>query len=409
MLNILMVTSLFPNPGSPKKGIFVYNMVRSLENKVRFTVVVPVPQLLFNHKIIIKEDLESFTEELLSKLPHVDAIYYVSYPFLPKVFHPLFSGWLYYRLKKLVACLINQRNFDLIHAHFLFPEGVIAAKLGAEFSVKSLCTAHGSDVNIIASRLYWKPFLTYALRRLSGLIFVSRALYERFLSTVGNGVDVKDLKLVVIPNGFADWVSPCGGPEDEQIIKMLQSEGKKIILFVGNLINTKRPDILLEALGHVKVEECNAVLIIIGKGPKEVEVKVKAKQFNLLEGKDLISLGEVRHEKVLFWMKEADLLVLTSENEGLPGVVLESLSLGTPVVATAVGGVPEVVLDGVNGFLCQKNDSKDVAVHILEALAYSWDPNKIKASVKDYSWTSVKERIYDCYLEISHVTRFGGL
>jgi glycosyltransferase involved in cell wall biosynthesis len=99
-------------------------------------------------------------------------------------------------------------------------------------------------------------------------------------------------------------------------------------------------------------------------------------------------------------MKEADVLTLTSDSEGMPSVILESLSLGTPVVATPAGGIPEVVLPGINGFLCRKDDPIDVAKHLIEALSRFWDKEKLKESVKAYAWTSLSEQLYSYYKQV---------
>jgi len=399
-MNVLILTSLFPDPGNPQKGVFVYNMAKAMKGKTRFVVVVPVPHLLFTRRSTRKEHRDSFKENLADTLPNVDNIIYVDYPFLPRVFHPLFSIFLYYKLKKLFSCLIREKNFDLLHSHFLFPEGIIAAKLGKKFSIKSICTVHGSDLNIIAHRFYWRPFLGYALKNLSGITFVSKTLKEKFVSQILKGKECKNLNLAVIPNGFADWITPRGESTDKHLIKRLREQKKKIILFVGNLIKIKRPDISVEALAHVRRNGYDAVLVIIGQGPKESEIRTTAAKLNLREGEDLILLGRVAHERVLFWMKEADVLTLTSDSEGMPSVILESLSFGTPVVATPAGGIPEVVLPGVNGFLCRKDDPIDVAKYLIEALSRFWDKEKLKESVKAYAWTSLSEQLYSYYKQV---------
>lgn len=399
-MNILVLTSLFPIPENPQKGIFVYNMLRSMKEKVKFVVVVPVPCLFLSRGSMNKQVREGFREKLLETLPNVDDIIYVEYPFLPRFFHPFFALFLYLKLKKLLHPLMRERNVHLIHSHFLFPEGIIAAKLGEDFSIKAICTIHGSDINVIAHRLYWKPFLSYALSKLSGLTFVSKDLKKTFLSQILKDRQLKNLNLTVISNGFADWVIPTGVHMDEQIIEQLRKSAKKIILFVGNLIKVKRPDIVLESLVHVKNRGFNATLVVIGEGPRKVEMMTKAMRLNLQKGEDLIFLGRLSHERVLFWMKEADVLILTSDKEGMPSVVLESLSVGTPVVATAVGGVPEVILDGVNGFLCQKNNPADTAVCLIKALSRSWDREKIKATVKAYAWTVLSKQWYNYYKSV---------
>ena len=306
---------------------------------------------------------------------------------------------LYHKLKRLASHLLQEKNYDLIHSHFLFPEGVISARLGKDFSIKTICTVYGSDLNIIADRIYWRPFFRYALENISGLVFVSQALYEKFLSGVGEKIRLSEPKLSVIPNGFADWAIPCGYPEDENLIRKLRSQGK-IVLYVGNLVKVKRVDILIEAFSYVRAAGCKATLIIRGDGPQKPEVRAKANLMKLVEGEAVFFLSEIEYERVLFLMQQADVLVLTSENEGLPGVVLESLSQGTPVVATAVGGVPKVVIDGVNGFLCWKNDPQDVAFHILKALSHPWQNEEIKASVNDYTWTSLGEQLGEYYAKV---------
>lgn len=395
-MNILVLTSLFPVSENPQKGIFVYNMLKGIGDRVKFFVVVPKPYFLLKRKKVNKEVEEHFKQQLLDTLPNVENIIYIDYPFLPRIFHPIFSFLLYHRLKKLFK-LIDIKKFDLLHSHFLFPEGVIAAKLGKDFSIKTICTVHGSDVNVMAHRLYWKPFLSYALRNLAGIIFVSENLKEKFLYEVLKNKNFNELNFAVIPNGFADWVVPSGEPSDEHLVRELRGQNKRIILFVGNLVKVKRVDLANEALAYAKGKVNNVVLLIIGAGPEEFRVKSKAAKLCLQEGKDFILMGRIAHKRVLFWIKEADLLILTSDNEGMPSVVLESLSLGTPVVATTVGGVPEVIVDGVNGFLCRKNDPVDIGMHLVEALSYPWDMERIKSSVKRYALSYLCEQFYLYY------------
>lgn len=322
--NILLISSLFPNPKNPYNGLFVYKMLRSMKEDLKYTVIVPIPRLIFSSKITGKEWI-SFKEKLLVELPCIYKLYYISYYFLPRIFHPVFAHIFYRKLKRLVRQLLQENEFQLIHSHFLFPEGVFAARLGKKFNLKAICTIHGSDLNTIANRFYWKPYFWYAINNLSGLIFVSEALEKKYLALTGNKMIKRNARITVIPNGFADWISPHGNTKDIDLVNILRSQGKKIILFVGNLVKAKRVDILIKAFFHLKENGCNAVLIIIGKGPQKLAIRKIIKDFNLIDEHDVFLMGDKEHKQVLYWMENADILTLTSENEGSPNVIIESL------------------------------------------------------------------------------------
>lgn len=174
----------------------------------------------------------------------------------------------------------------------------------------------------------------------------------------------KDIKHEVIPNAV-----------DTSIFKMIQSDrdkapkaGPKKILFIANdvSIRLKGLHLLKEALNIID-EELN--LYIIGKG--EASLNLKHKQF---------ILGSVHEEKKLVELfNESDLFVTSSLEDNLPNVIVESLCCGTPVVGFRTGGIPELIIEGFNGYLAIKNDEYDLALKIDQALSHSWNRNEISS------------------------------
>ena len=103
--------------------------------------------------------------------------------------------------------------------------------------------------------------------------------------------------------------------------------------------------------------------------------------------------GSIEHKDLFEHIQHADALILPSYREGIPNVIMESLATGTPVIATQVGGIPEVVEDGVNGILIEPRSSTAVTDGILRAMKSEWNPFEIATSIKHYSWDQTAQQI----------------
>ena len=146
---------------------------------------------------------------------------------------------------------------------------------------------------------------------------------------------------------------------------------------------------LVTAFAQVRQELANAELVCIGKGPLE--------QF--LRSKGVRALGPKSSGEIADWLGACDLLCLPSHSEGCPNVVVEALSSGRAVIATRVGGIPELV-DPDSGILVPPRSPSELATAIVEGLKRSWDENAIAARM-GRSWDDVADETYDVCLEVS--------
>jgi len=138
-----------------------------------------------------------------------------------------------------------------------------------------------------------------------------------------------------------------------------------IVLFVGLLVPVKGLDVLLEALALIRAPHLLGVLV--GEGPLKAELKLKAQRLGL--GEQVVFAGGQPTAQIPAWLQAADVLVLPSRSEGRPNVVLEAQACGVPVVATRVGGTPELVQDGENGVLVESGDARDLARGLRAVMA----------------------------------------
>jgi glycosyltransferase involved in cell wall biosynthesis len=164
------------------------------------------------------------------------------------------------------------------------------------------------------------------------------------------------------------------------------------VLFVGNLVAVKGVDVLLKAwsrLAAAGVLGSEDRLAIVGDGPERGRLQAQAEALGL--GPRVAFAGAVAFAEVPRWMAASDVLCLPSRSEGTPNVVVEALASGVPVVATRVGGVPELVRQGENGLLVPPEDAPALAEALASALVRPWDGPALRASVAHLTWERLAE------------------
>jgi glycosyltransferase involved in cell wall biosynthesis len=221
------------------------------------------------------------------------------------------------------------------------------------------------------------------------VITVSQFLVEKLLS-----IGLKPNKLHMIPNGF-----------DNQLFKPTSREAarhklglpvnKRLLLSVGNLNNLKGHTYLIEAMRKVRHSIDDVLLIIIGSGPLEFELQKQIIASDLK--KNVILVGNKRHEEIPLWMNACDLFVHPSLHESFGVVVIEALACGKPVLSTTVGGLPEIIRSGDLGLLVQSSNAQSLANGILDCLSKNWVEEKIINFSQQYTWRNLTSRIVGVY------------
>lgn len=329
-IRLLVFTSLYPNPAQPRRGLFVEGRLRRLLDSggVAAIVMAPVPWFPFRSP-------RFGAYGALARVPRREErdgteVHHPRYLVIPKmgmsVAPSLMVRALLPVLRKLQA---DGHDFDLIDAHYFYPDGVAAARLGAVLGKPVVITARGSDVTLIPRYRWPRRQILRAAQSATAIATVSLNLKDKLVAL---GAD--PAKITVLRNGVD---LDRFGPRDRAAIRAELTLTGPVWLTVGNLIELKGVHIAIEALAQVP----DTVLLIAGTGPEELRLR------ELVATSGLASrvrfLGMVTHDELCEYYNAADALVHASSSEGMPNVVLESLACGTPVVAAPFQGVRELL------------------------------------------------------------------
>lgn len=376
-LSILSFSSLYPNTQQPRHGVFVEERLRHLtaNGDIDVTVVAPVPWFpsrnpLFGHYA----RLASVPAE---EVRHGLRVLHPRYPVVPKVGMTIAPGLMATAMLPVLRRLLaSGKQFDLIDAHYFFPDGVAAVWLGQRLGKPVVVTSRGTDVNWIPRYRGPRQQLRWAAAKASGLISVSHALGEHLVR-----LGVSRERITVLRNGVDLQVfQPISGAADSLRQELRLPAKAPILLSVGSLIERKGHHITLEALTCLT----DAVLIIAGEGPLKQSLQHQMEALGLAPR--VRFLGPISHSDLPRYYSAADVSVLASSREGMPNVVLEALACGTPVVACDAEGVSEVLADQVSGRVAQAREPSTLAQCIESVLAKPPGREQVRAYAQRFSW-----------------------
>ncbi|MBU3956521.1 glycosyltransferase [bacterium] len=379
--NILVVTRWFPNIVEPVKCVFTKNIIdaQAASKNYSYTIISPIPYFP-NLKIGGLKRFSKFCE-----IPFIEKMgNYTVYR--PKYFKLPFSffkrvEWYFYLLSVLRTIKMVNIRFSLIHAHGIYPDGLVALKTGKYFKKRVILHAHESYIGKYSNRRFYAKTLEGVDEIIPVSHFQARQIYKinpKWLHkcrTVYNGV-----KLTASATKKISHVSP-------KVIKLL---------FVGHLNEEKGLDLLLIALKDLK--QCNLSLDIIGVGMRLSEYKKIIKRYSLAE--KVVFLGEVNNKEVLQKMSTYDFLISPSRYETFGVVLIEAMSCGVPVVATRVGAIPEVITNEDVGIVVAPNNPGALAEGIKRAFKKKWDREKIKKYAEKFSIEKTAAGIEEVYKKL---------
>lgn len=328
-VRLLVFTSLYPNAAQPRHGIFVEERLRKLvaSGRVTATVVAPVPWFPFKDKRF--GHYAAFARVPAREERHGIPVLHPRYPVIPKVGMNVASVLMYRAVLRTVRRMLRDGAFDLIDAHYLYPDGVVAARLGRKFGLPVVMTARGNDVTLIPKYLRPRQRILEAVEHASATITVSNALREQLIEMGGQACRLQVLRNGVDMDRF--------GLRDRVDLRGRFGVSGVTWLAVGHLIERKGVHFVMQALAMVP----DATLLIAGDGPDERDLRKLAETLGV-ESR-VRFLGAIAHDDLCDWYNAADVLMLASSREGMPNVVLEALACGTPVVAAPFDGVAELI------------------------------------------------------------------
>jgi glycosyltransferase involved in cell wall biosynthesis len=390
-MKILVITNLFPNKLEPTKATFNKQQLYHLSKLCELKVIAPVPWAPPIHFIKNWKYLRNIPyHEIIDGLDVLHPRYFV----IPKIGRSLYGFLFLASIFKHVRRSRDEFNFNCIFALWAYPDGFASVLIAKILKKPILIQILGSDINHYVDYYLRRKMIYYTLKNSDAVTAVSNALKKRVID-----IGIPEEKVTFNPNGVdTAKFYPSDKYETQKRLNLPQK--KYIILFVGNLVSVKGISYLLEALHIIKNDfDKNILLIIIGDGILKNNLENQVKRLELIENVEF--KGVRPHNEIPFWMNASDLLCLPSLNEGMPNVVLEALACGKPVVATNVGGIPEIIQNEKNGILVKPCDPEQLADAISKVLTTNWNHFDIARSVEKYSWESSAKRIYDILSKIS--------
>lgn len=347
MRRILTFTSLYPNAIQPGNGIFVEQRLRHLleSGKVETRVVAPVPWFPLTSSIFQK--YSKFARVPAQEERYGIDVAHPRYPIIPKIGMVLTPYLMARTMKPILKDILKSGyDFELIDAHYFYPDGVAAALLGKWLNKPVIITARGTDINLIPQYSLPRKMITWAAANCAGIITVCKALKDSIVD-----LGVPESHITPLRNGVdLDLFRPLNR---EQTRAKLGITGRTL-LSVGYLIERKGHHLVIEALSNLP----NTNLIIVGEGELEQQLKRQAQELGL--GDRVRFAGAVDQKTLTEYYSAVDAMVLASSREGMANVLLESLACGNPVVANNCWGTPEVICKPEAGVLMERRDPESI-------------------------------------------------
>ena len=370
-VRLLTLTTLFPNSRQPRRGIFIANRLARLRDTGRIAcrVVAAIPSFPGAYR----ETAGVPESEQIDGLP-VRHPRYLHVPGVGMRIQP--DSLARALLEDLRAHGDDARRFDVIDAHYFYPDGVAAARVAAQLRLPLVISARGSDINLIAETPFARRRILEAARAADALIAVSKALARRMASLGMPTERVEVLRNGVDPRVFFTV------PQQEARSRLGLREDARYVLGVGNLVHEKGFDLLIRALADLPETR----LLLVGDGPLRGSLETLALQAapGRVEFRANMPQADLR-----FAYSAADALGLPSLREGWPNVVLEALACGLPVVASNVGGIPEIVGEEAPGTLVDSREPAAWSLALDAVMNRAYARDAVRRYALRFGWDDV--------------------
>jgi glycosyltransferase involved in cell wall biosynthesis len=387
---ILIFSGIYPLTKKSTIGIFIRKRLENIKNKniifdvfsirKRETIFVKLIKIILRKKTYNYVDYYNFGDYKWNFLQEKISI-------TGRIIDKILGINRMDKLLKIILNNININNYDIISVHWGYPEGYLAKRLKDKYGIPYILTLHGSDIHTNPNNnSVVKKYTLEALENADKCIFVSNFLKNKALELGYSGSNAE-----VIYNGYDSEIFKY---EDKfSAKKRINITSKKLIGYVGDLIDIKNVLFLVNIFKKIKENYSDVSFVIIGDGYLKLELQKKMKKQNL----KILFTGEISQNDVSNYMKAMDILILPSKNEGFPCVILEAKACGTYCVGSNRGGIPEAIGEDGKTFELDNNFVENISSHILSILMSGYNIENILRHSKNYAWEMVTKKELDIF------------
>lgn len=389
---VLVYTALYPNAQQPMHGVFVRERIRALGRRSRVQVMAPVPwappvralgERYFGYSQVPRQEWQDGLQ-----------VHHPRFGVLPKVGKAADGLWMAAFTLPALRRVRRRFPFEVIDAHWAFPDGVAAALVARALALPLVLTVRGDDLNVIAQEPGRGLAIRYALRRASLVVALSRELAEKSRSLAPR-TPVK-----VIANGV-DGVRFHPGDRVAARARMGVAPDDQLLFSAGRLHASKGFPILIEAAARLRARFPRLLVVIAGAPDHEADarpaIEAAAARGGLQDRLRLV--GPCPHDVLADWYRASDLFCLPTAREGSANVLLEALACGLPCVTTAVGGNPDLIDSDDLGRLTAATP-EGFAEAIADCLLRPRDRKQIADRAGQRTWDRVAEECLDGLLGV---------
>ncbi len=367
---LITFTNLFPSAAFPAHGLFVQERMRRVvaATGLPWTVICPVPRV---PKVVRSGDYARYATMPEREQVGGVEVWHPPYLHLPGFSTAQQAKRMARAARPVLRRLVDEADQCLLDIHYVYPDGIAGLMLAREMGIPAIVTARGSDLNVLAG----VPAVARQIRRHApnafALLAVSEPLRRRFVEAA----QVPDDAVTLVRNGVdLDRFAP-GDRAAARAELDLPADGH-LVLGVGRLVEAKGFHHAVDLLKAIP----DTRLVLIGNGPERARLEAAA------PADRLVCLGAQPPERVAIAYQACDVLVLPSEREGWPNVVTEALGSGLPVVATAVGSVPDMITDPAMGAVIPVGDFEALRREVERVLSREVDREAIRRLASQFSW-----------------------
>ncbi|MCM0083372.1 glycosyltransferase [Geomonas sp. Red32] len=380
-MKVASICHMFPNRVQPHVGVFVKERLKHVAEKTDLTMIAPVPSFPFMERLEKYRGLKGLEEaEMLEGL----LVHHPRYFVIPRYLKWMDARFYGYSMASYIERLTRSHDFDIFDFHWVYPDGIGGLAWARRLGKKTVVTVRGNEAIYFFDDCPMRRIVQKHLKEFDHVISVSNDLKNKVVDEYG----VDPSRVTVISNGI-----DCGKfhPLDREGARRAcgVGSGEHAVLTVSRLSGEKGLDHLLKAIA--RLDDASLTLTIAGDGPLRPMLTALAERLGIA-GR-VRFLGNLDHAGLCSWYNAADIFCLPSLWEGCPNVVIEALACGTPVVASRVGGIPDLVPEPECGVLVTPGDEVALAAGLEEALRTRWNRSAISRHGSSNSWSEVADRV----------------